>query len=138
MAPARRPRLLVVDDNEPNLRTFRRVFVDVFDTTLATSGAAALEALRSGSFDAALVDYTMPGMNGAELLEQMEREHPAVARFMLTAHGEIPEVSALLEAGTARGVLMKPWDLAEIEATIASVVREAELAGPAEQAPEKR
>lgn len=140
MASDRRPRLLLVDDDEANLRTFRRVFLNEFEMTLATSGPAALEELRKGSFDAALVDYTMPGMNGAELLLRMEREHPAVARFMLTAHGEIPEISRLLETGTVVDVLMKPWDLAEIERTVAGVVRRAEMdrAVPRVQPPVKR
>jgi CheY-like chemotaxis protein len=139
MPPGRRPRLLLVDDDEANLRTFRRVFLNEFEMTLASSGPAALDELRRGAFDAALVDYTMPGMNGAEVLVRMQREHPGVARFMLTAHGEIPEISRLLETGTAVGVLMKPWDLAEIEQAIASVVTAAQAQGAVEtQATVKR
>jgi CheY-like chemotaxis protein len=134
MPPGRRPRLLLVDDDEANLRTFRRVFLNEFEMTLATSGPAALDELQKGPFDAALVDYTMPGMNGAELLLRMEREHPGVARFMLTAHGEIPEISRLLETGTAVGVLSKPWDLGEIEEAIASAVQAAQAQAAVETA----
>jgi CheY-like chemotaxis protein len=113
-----RPRLLVVDDDEANLRTFQRVFRREYEVEVAASGEAALERLAHGTFDVALVDYAMPGMNGVELLRRMADAFPQTGRLMLTAHADLPEVAATESTGLAVMVLMKPWEKADVQRAV--------------------
>jgi CheY-like chemotaxis protein len=105
-----RPSVLVVDDDDLNLRTFRRAFRGDFEITCADSGARALECLASLSFDVALVDYAMPGMNGVEFLRAARTLYPDLRAVMVTAHADLPEVKAALSNGWVQAIIMKPFD----------------------------
>ncbi len=122
-AEAAKPRILVVDDDHANLRTFRIVFRAEYDATLALSGDEALGELAVGSFDVALVDYAMPGMNGLELLVRMQRAHPEVGRVMVTGYPDHPELAEAARSGVAAAVVMKPWDRDDLQRTLDDQVR---------------
>lgn len=117
MEEERRTRVLVVDDDAPNVRTFLRVFRELYDVRTALSGAEALELLRSCPVDVALVDYSMPAMNGLEILRELERSFPKVVRVLLTGYGDHPDILAAQRAGLVT-VLSKPWDRDEVERTV--------------------
>lgn len=114
---ARTPKVLIVDDDALNLRTMERVFRRQFDMRLVASGEAALEVLDEG-FDVALVDYTMPGMTGVELLRELARRSPSTGRVLVTAHAHLPEVVDALASGLAHAVLPKPWERDDILAWV--------------------
>jgi signal transduction histidine kinase/DNA-binding response OmpR family regulator/HPt (histidine-containing phosphotransfer) domain-containing protein len=77
-------RLLVVDDNETNLRILEhQLSASGATPVLATGGAQALEiAARDGGFDACLLDLHMPGMDGDELAARL-RALPGLAAVPL-------------------------------------------------------
>lgn len=125
---ASKPKVLLVDDDEANLRAFQRVFRRQFDITVASSGEAALEALRAGEFHVVLVDYSMPGMSGIDLLRRIEQSHPNVSRVMLTAHADLPEVIATTKSGLTLAAVMKPWERSEIERTVGRAMNLASMA----------
>ena len=114
---ARTPRVLIVDDDALNLRTIERVFRRQFEMRLVSSGEAALEVIDEG-FDVALVDYTMPGMTGVELLQELARRSPSTGRVLLTAHAHLPEVVEALASGLAHAVLSKPWERDDVVAWV--------------------
>ena len=130
-APARLPRLLVVDDEPGNLFTFKRVLRLVYDITLASSASQALEALqRSGgatSFDVLVADYGMPVMNGAELLLKVRQSHPALPCIFLTAYAELDEVKAASRKYGVAAVIMKPWERADVERWVDHSIRIARM-----------
>jgi phosphoserine phosphatase RsbU/P len=76
LASAPRPgRILVVDDNLFNRELLsRHLERQGHEVRAAGDGLAALELLRSESFDVAIIDVMMPGMNGYQLLERMRAE----------------------------------------------------------------
>lgn len=113
-----RPRLLVVDDDESLLRSFGRVFRRQYDVAVAISGEAALAHLAAAPVDVLIVDYAMPGMNGIELLRAAQARHPTVARIMLTAYADLPEIVGLKELDLVLSVLMKPWERLDIERAV--------------------
>ena len=69
------PKILLVDDEENLLAGVRRQLRGTpYDLVTAASGAEALEALSGdGSFAAIVSDMRMPGMNGIELLAEVEK-----------------------------------------------------------------
>jgi serine/threonine protein kinase len=105
-----RPSVLVIDDDELNLQTFRRAFRGDFEITCADSGQAALEILARLSFDVALVDYAMPRMNGVAFLRAARALWTDFAAIMVTAHADLAEVREALANGWVHSVIMKPYD----------------------------
>ncbi len=104
------PRVLIVDDDELNLRTFRRAFRGDFEVSCAASGPEALDLLAVSRFDVALVDYAMPGMSGVGFLRAARVLRPDLAAVMVTAHADLPEVRGALAGGAVHAVIMKPFE----------------------------
>ncbi len=72
-AQPRRKRLLVVEDNPAEqLSTRELLWHEDIDIDVADSGAAALEALKSATYDCVVLDLRLPDMTGFEVLEQLE------------------------------------------------------------------
>jgi DNA-binding NtrC family response regulator len=120
---AARPRLLLVDDDQHVLRAFEREFRRVYDVCTCTSGPAALEVLAGREVEVLITDFSMPVMSGIELLEKVLARHPAVARLMMTAYADLPEVMALKQRRLVSAVLIKPWNRAEVEGAVEHAVK---------------
>lgn len=72
----------------------------------AADGAQALERLAEGGLDVAIIDMSMPGMSGFELIESIRRQGLALPVLMLSMHDEEPYALRAVRAG-AQGYLMK-------------------------------
>jgi EAL domain-containing protein (putative c-di-GMP-specific phosphodiesterase class I) len=105
--PVKRPPVLVVDDDEALARTLRRLLDGPFDVELASSGHAALEAIKRRSFSAILSDIEMPGMSGVELLRGVRAHDFDVPVILMTG---TPTVTSAIDAVTlgALNYLVKP------------------------------
>jgi len=117
-----RKRLLFVDDEPMVLEGLRRALYSVreeWHPSFVTSGAEALEALEREPYDAVITDMRMPGMDGAELLEQVKCRHPEVVRVVLSGHSSREAV--LRSVGPAHQYLSKPCDLQELRLRLGQV-----------------
>src|SRR6185503_3350297 len=72
----------------------------------ATNGAAALTIIRETHPDVAIVDFSMPGLNGIVLARRLATELPSVGVVVLTLHEERGFVRQAFEAGV-RGYVLK-------------------------------
>jgi predicted Zn finger-like uncharacterized protein len=129
-AASPRGRILVVDDT----RFFRLFLHGVlwdsgFRVVLAEDGRQGLELARRWRPDVAVVDVTMPGLDGLEVLRRIKSEpdadRPAV--LMLTSF-DVPEYRRAAEEAGADGYLLKPI---AVEAFVAEVSRLAARRGQA-------
>jgi CheY-like chemotaxis protein/HD-like signal output (HDOD) protein len=105
-------RVLFVDDEPRILDGLRRSLRGrrgVWDMQFAGGGAEALELMAAGEFDVIVSDMLMPGMDGADLLTAVGRDHPGVARVVLSGHIEPDAVIKVALAG--HRFLTKPSDL---------------------------
>ncbi len=118
------PRVLVVDDQAPNVRLLEAILAPRgYDVRTASSGEEALAALDQDDVDLVLLDVVMPGMDGYEVCRAI-RERPVTAYLpvvMVTASGEEQKVKAL-ESG-ADDFLTKPINKNELLARVASLAR---------------
>lgn len=103
--------VLFVDD-EPNLlsaiQRMLRVLRQDFDFNFVESGHAALDFIADHHVDVIVSDMRMPGMDGAELLTQVQAQYPHVIRIMLT--GQADEDSILRTVGVVHQFIAKPTD----------------------------
>ncbi len=86
-APPARLRILHVDDFDEFLDEFRELFAEHFDITSAQSGAEALERLADQDFDAAVVDYEMPDLDGLELMARAQERGLDLPIIFCTGQG---------------------------------------------------
>jgi CheY-like chemotaxis protein len=93
----------------------------------AGSGPEALELV--GAFDPvlALVDYAMPGMNGAELARELRNSRPDLPILFVTGYAESDQLQQAL--GLDAPVLRKPFSIGELAAAVQTQVREGDIPG---------
>jgi thioredoxin reductase (NADPH) len=118
-APARRPALLVVDDEPPVLRAVQRDlrsrFGEDYRVLRAGSGAEAHDTLkelrkRGEALALVLADQRMPGMTGVELLESARELFPKAKRALLTAYADTDAAIDAINRAQIDYYLQKPWD----------------------------
>ena len=103
-------RVLLVDDEEELIDYLsKRLLREGFTVKAVGSGTEAVAAVRQESFDVAIVDLKMPGMDGIETMVQFKRHRPFLPSIVLTGHGS---VEAALESGRRGAFLFmeKPAD----------------------------
>ncbi len=107
-------RILVVDD-EPNVRTLlqEQLEAEGYHVTLAASGEEALSRAAAQVPDVAIVDLTMPGMDGMMLTERLVDRYPTLPVLMLTAHGTIENAVQAIKKGAA-DFLVKPFETTDL------------------------
>ena len=114
-APAAAPRprrLLVVDDDADNRETLADLLAMLgHDVTAVGGGREALAALSAHHFDAALVDFAMPEMNGLELARRLRLAAPGLRLALVTGWEETAPAPGEVEA-----VFRKPLDLPALAA----------------------
>jgi signal transduction histidine kinase/CheY-like chemotaxis protein len=113
-------RVLIVDDD----RLVRRFMSDSLRTlqyqiTDVEGGEQALAAMERERFDLLLVDFAMPGMNGADVAREARNRQPGIKVLMVSGYADSAAVEAAI--GSARQ-LRKPFDLAELGAAVAATL----------------
>ena len=107
--PATTLRILIVDDHAMLRGGLRALLADGFSGVSfgeAHDGAAALVQLRGGNFDILLLDVSLPGRNGLDLLKEVKAEWPRLPVLVLSGHREDELALRALKAGAA-GYLTK-------------------------------
>jgi sigma-B regulation protein RsbU (phosphoserine phosphatase) len=127
MASKAAERILVTDDDPMSRRLLVRALSRAgYTCAECADGIDALKSVRAEPPSLLLLDYDMPGMNGAEVLERMRTdENPAVAQLpaiMLTGHGGEASEVRCLEAG-ADDFVTKPINEAVLRARIETQLR---------------
>ena len=108
--PASDRSVLIVDDDEDIRANIEDILDDLgYRTATAADGNAALELLQSQTYDVALLDYKMPGMDGATLYSEMRRICPELVAIMISAYCGSDGADRATEAGVW-SVLRKPVD----------------------------
>jgi CheY-like chemotaxis protein len=94
--------ILAIDDNEDDRQLYARTLKKCTDANYLFSevedGETGLQAIESAPPDCILLDYSLPGRNGVEILKRIRAKHPFAAVVMLTGQGnETVAVTAMQE-----------------------------------------
>jgi HD-like signal output (HDOD) protein len=123
-------RVIFVDDEPRVLEGLKRMLRpkrNEWQMTFVGSAQAALDALRTEPCEVVVTDMRMPGMNGAELLEVVQREYPNTIRLILSGQAETESVMKAL--GVSHQFLSKPCDAEILQGTISRAFALRDLAG---------
>jgi DNA-binding NtrC family response regulator len=115
-------RILIIDDEEGIRDSLDTLLgLEGFAVDTAVDGVAGLEMLSRGTYDLLLLDLSLPGESGIDLLPRIKALTPELPVIMITAYGTVGNVVDAIQAGAAN-FIQKPWDneklLADIRAAI--------------------
>lgn len=117
-------RVLLVDDEPELVHTMaERLEMRDFQVDAVTSGAAALEQIRTEVYDVIVVDIKMPGMSGHAVTSAIREEHPDMPIILLTGHGAAEEDENAEALDKACAYLFKPIDIDELIRTMQGCVK---------------
>ena len=117
------PRILLVEDDE--------ILADGLVTSLKQGGfefesiahgIEAEKALHRHDFDAVILDLTLPGLDGTEILRRLRERNDDTPVLVLTARSTIQDRVFGLDIG-ADDYVTKPFDLRELEARLRALLR---------------
>jgi len=118
--------ILVVEDETKMLRVLELHLESAgYQVVKAPTAEEALALLNSGqdadNFALALTDLRLPGMDGLQLLQRMQKLRPSLPVIVMTAFGTIETAVAAMKAGASDYVL-KPFSLEDLMITIDKVL----------------
>jgi DNA-binding NarL/FixJ family response regulator len=117
-------RVLIADDHAIVRKGLREILREASELTTvgeASNGDEALARVSSEPWDVVVLDITMPGQNGLEVLKQLKRSHPQLPVLMLSMHSGYHYVMGSLKAG-ASGYLNKETAPEELVAAIRKAI----------------
>jgi two-component system, OmpR family, response regulator MtrA len=123
-------RLLLVED-DASIREIVSIGLKAagFRVVTAIDGQQGLATVRSGAFDAVILDVMLPSLDGFEVCREI-RKFSRIPIVMLTARTDLVDVVVGLESG-ADDYVKKPFELPELMARLRAVLRRA--AAPADE-----
>lgn len=115
--------LILVVDDEPQIQRFlvHALTASGYDTTLAATGAGALEAVAQHRPDLMVLDLGLPDMNGKTVIEQL-RASSDLPVIVLSAHDQEMEKILALDLG-ANDFVAKPFAIGELLARLRATLR---------------
>ncbi len=116
-------KLLLAEDEESLSEALATILErNGYDVDTVFDGEEALEHMRTGSYDAAVLDIMMPKRDGIEVLKSVRETGNLTPILMLTAKSEIDDKVTGLQAG-ANDYLTKPFNSKELIARIEAMTR---------------
>lgn len=117
-------RLLIVEDEVDLLESLAQFMREQgYAVDVATSGNDAWVKATSWQYDAIVLDWMLPGMQGIEVLERLREKHKTPV-ILLTARDAVEDRIHGLDVG-ADDYLIKPFSLNELAARVRAVIRRA-------------
>jgi DNA-binding response OmpR family regulator len=123
--------VLVVDDDQA-LRGFFTTLLSRkgFSVDCAADGRVAYDQLSHHNYSVILLDLMMPGVNGFELLERIERDSPALLDRVIVMTGASQRSIEKLDTSRVWGMIRKPFDIDQLlSTTIACAERRSRVPG---------
>ena len=119
-------KLLIVDDELPNLRLLTRLFRQDFNCLTASSGEEAIQLLSQHDVAILITDQRMPQMSGIELLKRTAELRPHMARILLTGYSDVEALVEAINCGLVHRYITKPWNNDDLKEKVSRALEEYE------------
>lgn len=117
-------RILLIDDEEELVATLvERLEMRDIEAEYVMTGPDALQRLSEKPFDAALLDYKLPGMSGMEVMCRIEEQFPQVKVLLITGAGSVNGEEEEIPPEKTADVLLKPIDIEVLIEKLRAAVR---------------
>jgi len=112
MSRIEKPYILLVDDNEATCALMTALLQREFAVEVAGDGHAAIEQLKTRTYDAILLDLRMPRLDGFGVLDHLKEHSPETLKRVLIVSGALHdrEVERLRDYDVC-GVIRKPFEV---------------------------
>jgi signal transduction histidine kinase len=110
-----KPTILYVDDELPNLDTFRANFRHNYEILLADSAEQAIALMQDATPEVLLADQRLPNMSGVELLTWVQQHRPEIVRILITGYNDLEPVVEAINKGSIYYFVQKPWNLDQLK-----------------------
>lgn len=118
----KKPRILVVDDEEIALRNLDHILrKEGYSVVTAKSGVEALKKLETSNFDLVLADLKMEKISGLDVLEKTKSKYPDTQVVMITGYASVDSAIESIKKG-AFHYIAKPFKLEEVRAAVKQAI----------------
>ena len=125
-------RILVVEDDRAVQKALKRLFeAEGFSVEICADGKSALEAFRSVTPAAIVLDLRLPAMSGRDVCREIKQQAPALPIIVLSAASDVSDKVLLLELG-ADDYVTKPFSPRELLARVRAALRRTVRTGTSE------
>jgi DNA-binding response OmpR family regulator len=126
-------RVLIIEDDSKTAGAIRDgLQLEGYEAIAATTAADGVVALRTGSFDAVVLDWMLPKYSGLEILKDLRANGIRTPVLLLTARDTLEDRVLGLDSG-ADDYLIKPFAFAELSARLRALLRRAGDVDPAQR-----
>jgi DNA-binding NtrC family response regulator len=116
-------RILIVDDEESiRIATAAILEEEGYQVDTASNGKEAIEKANANLYNAALIDYRLPDMEGTELLTSLRETTPRMVKIMITGYPSLQNAVTSVNK-RADAFLMKPVSIETLLKTISDLLR---------------
>jgi len=125
-------KVIIVDDHpmvREGLTSLLENFPDIAVIAEASNGMTAIACAAGLLPDVMVVDISMPGMSGIEVIRRITKDYPAIEIIALSMHSDKRLVIEALDAG-ARGYFFKECSLDDLASAIRTVAGKGVVSGP--------
>ena len=113
-------KILIAEDDALALNALAAILQQAnYELLLARNGTEALDLLRQHEIGVILCDQNMPGIDGVSVLRHAAELHNDATRILLTGSGDLQTAMQAINIGQASLFLLKPWDNAFLQQTVA-------------------
>lgn len=123
-APGPLKRVLIVDDDRPTAEMLQECVGAGYAVEIAANGPEALDAAARVRPDVVLLDVTMPGMSGVEVLQRLRAVDPSMPVIMVTGTPERDAIAEALRLG-AFSYIPKPFNVKYIQHLVSAALNDA-------------
>jgi formate/nitrite transporter len=116
-------KMLIIDDEEIVLKSCRKIFeAEGFDVVTTTNPQEGLKLAADSHFDVILIDWMMPGFDGMDVVEEIDRRSPGSAVVMISGYPSVGRATEAMKRG-AMDYVAKPFKPEEIAMVVKKAVR---------------